>query len=933
MPQLHSPKLRCLATLVIIVSTILITGTLSVTELRAADAGKNQSEKLEPITVRFADPKVEEAPDFQRHVTPLMVRLGCNGRACHGSFQGRGDFQLSLFGYDFKYDHDAITAGDSPRVDLEDPEYSMIVYKPLDEDAHEGGQRFEENSWEHRVLLNWVKSGAKFEAKNISKIVRLEVTPEDILFSKQGDIEQLTAIAIWEDGTREDVTPLCRFTTNNEQVAKVDIDGKIESGSAGDTHVVVAYDKAVVAIPVIRPTTDLIGNKYPQVASNGKIDDLVVEKLQKLGIVPSAIANDEEFLRRLSLDMAGTLPTPQEITRFVADKSADKRAKKVEELLETPAYVAKWTTMLCDITGNNDAQLTNVSPVRTGPSQEWYDWIERRVKANTPYDEIVEGFVLARSRNPGDSYKEYCEEMSDLYREGDSFADRDTMTHYWARRDFRQPEDRAIGFAYAFMGVRIQCAQCHKHPFDVWSKQDFDEFKTFFTQAQFLNAPRKSKDESDKSFAQYQKIVKALDLDKELRGNQQRREFGNKLKEGKTVPFPELVLNPIRPKVTFKKTKDPKTKKTKSEKIVTYPTARLLGEAEIKLNEHDDIRSPVMEWLRKKDNRYFSKAFVNRIWASYFNVGIVEPADNLALGNPPSNEALLDYLAQGFVESGYDMKWVHREIVNSATYQRTWKPNDTNRLDFHNFSRAIPRRLPAEVAYDIVSQATSNDELFATYHDDVEGRTLSIPGTRPSGKTGSAAYGLQVFGRSLRESNCDCDRSMEASLLQTVYLQNDSDVLNKISGKLGWVDQLARELKPEQTKAKFKVDSLVKQIINYRKQMQAGYKKLAQSRKAGNKAQIKSMQKRLDSAKPKLAALESKLKEAKAEVAAASAPMDDKDAASIVEQAYLRTLSRKPTQEELNRSLDYFQESKDPVEGARDLLWVLLNTKEFIVNH
>ena len=174
---------------------------------------------------------------------------------------------------------------------------------------------------------------------------------------------------------------------------------------------------------------------------------------------------------------------------------------------------------------------------------------------------------------------------------------------------------------------------------------------------------------------------------------------------------------------------------------------------------------------------------------------------------------------------------------------------------------------------------------------------------------------------------------MEASLLQTVYLQNDSDVLNKISGKLGWVDQLARELKPQQTQTQAKINSMVKQVTNYRKQMQAGNKKLAQYRKTGDKAKIKSMQKRIDAAKPKLAALEKKIKDARAEIAAANAPMDDKDAATLVEQAYLRTLSRKPTQEELNRSLDYFQESKDPVEGARDLLWVLLNTKEFIVNH
>ncbi|MFI4876478.1 MAG: DUF1553 domain-containing protein, partial [Blastopirellula sp. JB062] len=233
----------------------------------------------------------------------------------------------------------------------------------------------------------------------------------------------------------------------------------------------------------------------------------------------------------------------------------------------------------------------------------------------------------------------------------------------------------------------------------VWSKQDFDDFKTFFAQARLTRQPRRN----DSDYQEYQAILKELDVSGK-NGGELRRNIARKLREGETVPFPEVILLPTA--AAFRQANRGNRKRNMPKPDMM---ANILGEAAVDLSRVEDIREPLMNWLRRDTNPYFAKAFVNRVWAAYFNVGIVDPVDDLSLGNPPSNGPLLDYLAAGFIQSGYDMKWLHREITTSETYQRTWRPNETNRLDFRNFSRAIPRRLPAEVAYDIVAQATTND--------------------------------------------------------------------------------------------------------------------------------------------------------------------------------------------------------------------------------
>lgn len=867
---------------------------------------------LQPITERYKSADVQEVPNFQKHVVPLFGRLGCNGRACHGSFQGRGGFRLSLFGYDFKADHEQLFSKDSPRVNVEKPLESLIIAKPIDADMHEGGKRYDKDSWQYHVIRRWIEGGAKWDEAGIQKLATLQVTPSEIEFSKAGQTVQMKAIAVWADGSKEDVTPLCRFQSNDEQVAKIEPNGVVTSNEKGDTHIVLFYDKAVIPVPVIRPVSDLVGDKYPATPTPSKIDELVVAKLKKLGVVQSEVCTDAEFLRRVSLDLTGTLPTADEVRSFLNDSSADKRQKKVDELLQSAAYSAWWTTKLCDYTSNNDEKLNNVGIGGRGiVSQDWWDWIHKRVADNMPYDQLAAGIILGKSRQPGESYLAYCEAMSKIGRhdDGRTYAERETMPYYWARTNIRQPEEKAISFAYSFMAVRIECAQCHKHPFDQWSKDDFDQFKRFFSYVTYnQGGVRGNSNSEDKKM--YDQLVADLKLDegKYKNNNEKRRYLEEQLKEGKTVPYPELVVNsPKRGEAPRRGKNRPAPSATPANK------ARMLGGEEFDLASLEDTREPLLNWLRDKNNPYFARAFVNRVWANYFNVGIVSPTDDQNLANAPSNKPLLEYLTKAFIDSGYNMKSLHREIINSRTYQLSWHTNETNQLDDRNFSHAVPRRLPAEVAYDAVHSATVSDARANSMRSEIKGRAIAIAGAnaRTNNQNNGPNFALSVFGRSTRETNCDCDRSMDASLLQTVYLQNDTETRARIEARDSWVSQVVKGA----AKDKSSDEDLSAQI-------KSAERRLERFKKQGDAAQIERAEKLLV-----------KLKGDGADQQKSSDKVEPDAVKPLVETAYLRSLSRFPTSEELATATQYVVDDGSLTNGLQDLVWALVNTKEFIVNH
>ena len=997
-----------------------------------------------------------------------------------------------------------------------------------------GGAATSLGSWEHHVLLKWIQSGAAGVKPGDPTLARLEVRPAEIRFAKKGEKVALRAIAHWTDGTSEDVTPLCRYQSNDEQIAKIDTTGNVTAVEPGDSHVVAFYDAGVTPVPVMQPVSDVVGNKYPAVPTPTEIDRLVVQKLRKLGIVPSDVCTDAEYLRRVSLDLTGTLPTADEVVKFLADQSPDKRQKKVDELLERPTYVAWWTTRLCDLTGNTDRSLANITPVNTKlASEEWYDWIEKRVRQNVPYDKLVAGIVLATSRPLGQTYTEYSDEMTALYRKtpAGNYADHAGLTHFWARRNIAQPQQKALSFAYTFLGIRIQCAECHKHPFDQWTQDDYKDFTKFFSRVRYGANPEDAAERKELNDALHLDAKKLVDI---------RREYPRLIAEGKTLPFDELFVTPLRtrgslmaqrpgalrpqgkgkakpkdakgtkakmadasrprkplaaqkPQVAGKTTKPivaqadekktadgkaratakndsakkdvaksdatkndakspskkpaerkplvalrpgqkppaaAKVAKRKQPQPVQDGTARLLGAGAVDLTKYDDPRTPLMDWLRAKNNRFFARAFVNRVWANYFNVGIVNPPDDLSLANPPSNAALLDYLANGFIKHNYDMKWLHREITSSRTYQMSWKPNATNRLDQRNFSHAVLRRLPAEVAYDAVRQATSSDQAVAGMQADCSDRAIGIAGSTRRGGRAISPYALGLFGRSVRESNCDCDRSNEPSLLQTVFLRNDNEMLSLVSNpRTGWIAQIASELQPKPTgkprpaakkasgSAKMKMtasdkdvakkdtikkdtakkdtakkdtvrkDTVKKQPANdgvktvlaksdttasdtnkketvkkdsatkdvakkdapkkdaknvadrkgdtlapeqKAKRIAQLTARLQKAQEAGEARQVKLLTLRLE----ELKRLPTKARPAAVAVGVMKpsqlALSKKKD---LIRTVYLRTLSRYPKDQESERALAYLNGSDNVYSGLRDLVWAIVNTEEFIVNH
>jgi hypothetical protein len=781
-------------------------------------------------------------PDFQKHVVPLFGRLGCNGRACHGSFQGKGGFRLSMFGYDFKADRDSLMDPESPRVDLNSPDDSLLLNHPTSEE-HGGGVRFNKKDWQWKLLRSWIANGG-VGVETPQKLRQLHVTPIEIAFDQTNATSSLRAIAEWEDGSVEDVTKLARFQTNDEAIATVSPDGQVTAISAGDTWIVTTYDNAVIATQVFLPLPGngslvdgslVDGSLVDGSAETSEIDRLIGAKLNKLRIQPSENSSDTEFLRRVSLDVAGTLPTPEEIRQFVADPKPDKRQLKIDELLESKAYVQWWSMWLSDLTGCN-SQYLGSTDMNSPAADQWNAWIHRRVEDNVGWDQIAAGLLLATSRRPGQNYEEYTAEQSMHLRrkEPTDFTALDQPMHYyWFRSNNQLPADRALSFGYVFLGVRLQCAQCHKHPFDQWSKEEFDDFTQFFTRVKTGVAP-------DAQAARAHLSTK-LGVPTKLDTAALRRQMYLRVSaEGLPIPWNEVWIQPP-------------TGKPQPAKILGGPT--------LDLDHYGDPREPLVAWLLNEDNPYFARTFVNRVWARYMGVGIVDPPDDFNRANPPSNPQLLDWLAKEFVARKYDIRWLHRTITNSLAYQRSWRPTDSNRQDRRNFSHALIRRLPAEVTIDGILQATSRNDRNRSWRGDLTGRKIS---QHPrSIQTRGIDFSLLVFGKPLRTTNCDCERQMQPTLLQSLYTRNDSEMMQWLNRPDGWLVEVTK-------------------------------------------------------AAPKLAAPEL---------------AEDNAWREFIDEAYLRTLSRLPSESEQTIAQTSIQEAPNIKDGLEELLWALLNTREFQTNH
>jgi len=754
--------------------------------LLASVAAPATGSELGSPSQRWSKDGAGGTPSFVKHVVPLLNKAGCSTRSCHGSFQGQNGFRLSLFGYDPELDHRELTVdeGDGARVDAKHPDRSLALRKPLTEVEHDGGERFENQSWQHRLLRAWIAGGAEYDAKSAPHLDSLTLSPSEVrLDAKRPEQKmRLRAVAAWSDGTREDVTSLSTFETNDESVATVSEDGVISVEGTGDTSIVATYAGGVVTSQVLVPNEPQ--HPFPEYPPKNRVDQLVAAKLQKVGIHPSGLSSDAQFMRRAYVDVIGTLPSAAEVRRFLADDSPGKRARLIDRLLARPEYAAYWATIFSDWTGNNQHNINTWFKT----SWLWQDWLRDKLARNVPYDALVGGIVTATSRE-GRPLEEYLAEnravsknIEDKYSYDDgTYARRKTLDQYWLKRMADPDKGMATRTANAFLGVQIQCAECHKHPFDRWTQDDFEGFVSIF------------------------RTVKVTALD------------GTKY-EGGRRDYDKIAVYPGIDK--------------RYRKIVCEHPPKILGGTEVPYVEgQQDPRVELWEWMRSPDNPYFGPNIANRLWEHYFGRGIVDPVDDFSAANPPSNPALLDWLAEDFIEHGFDLKHLHRRILNSRTYQLTHLPNETNRADQRNFSHALVKRMPAEVALDAIVQVTGTELRFNRY--------AAPPGTRAIGlatamRYGDSEYFLDIFGRPEREQTCACERSTDAALAQALYLINDDDIHSRVADPDGRLTRLLKEM-PEDSE---RIEELYLTVLNRypseeERQTLLGYVNDAPSREAG----------------------------------------------------------------------------------------------------
>lgn len=716
--------------------------------------------------------------DFERHVMGLFSKAGCNNGSCHGSFQGKNGFRLSLFALDPDKDYAALTREiQGRRIDPINPDNSLILQKAAGLIRHEGGTRFTKDSWQYQIFRQWIRDGAP-RSKGTGEIADIQLSPREYVFARPGQTVKVTVTAKFADGSAEDITPFADFRVQDDAVARVSALGEVTAIKPGDSGFVVLYRGKVSAARILVPTETAGERKYPDPVNY--VDREVFAKLRQLNVMPSEVAGDAEFLRRVTIDVTGALPTPDEVRSFLADTSPDKRTKKVEELLVHPRHAALWATKFSDITGNNTLALEQPQDMQIKRSQMWHDWFRVRLERNVPYDQIVKGVLTATSLD-GKKPEEWIEQVKKVEAEAAKFdtseyVKRDTLDLFWRRQQQVQTIEWGEKVAAAFLGVRLECAQCHKHPYDRWTQADYRAFANLFAGVTFngRNGPCSSAE-----------VKKLLDAE-----NAERTKAAQG-KNNQLVQVREMYVASPQANKRFPLLNNPDTNKPLEPKAPAGP--------EFHFAPGKDLRAELFGWMRSPDNPFFARSFVNRIWGHYFGVGLVDPVDDFSQANPPTNPRLLDALAKDFVEHNYDIRHIERTILLSRTYQNSSVPNETNRFDKVNFARGYVRPMLAEVVVDVVNDALGTSETYnlggggkGDAAKALDGRRMTEIGSSRV-NNGNLAYALRIFGRPPRTTACDCERAMEPALPQTLFRMTDSSIIQKLQAKDNRVNKLLKD--------------------------------------------------------------------------------------------------------------------------------------------
>jgi hypothetical protein len=730
-----------------------------------ARAAGGQSATLSVTVERFGS---VDPVNFPNQVVPVFTKNGCNGGGCHGKLSGQNGFRLSLLGFEPREDYEhLVREARGRRLFPAAPENSLLLTKATAATPHGGGKRLEPASDDYRLVVRWIQQGMPYGKDTDPAVSRIEVFPKERTLSRGGG-QQLVVLATYTDGSVHDVTRGALFEPNDKNLGEADETGLVRVfDQPGDVAVMVRYQSRVA---VFRATVPLGAPVETLPPARNFIDELVFAKLKKVGMPPSEVCDDGTFLRRVTVDLAGRLPTPEEARAFLADTSPDKRDRCIDRLLDSADYADyfanKWSSVLRN--KRDDAKDLR-------GSYAFHAWIRDALLTNKPYDRFVREILAASGdveQNP-------------------------PVVWY---REVKEPNKELEDAAQLFLGMRLQCAQCHHHPYEKWSQQDYYGLAAFFSRVG-------------------------------------RKPSG--------TPGEEVVFH----RRGGASATNPKTKQS------VKPTP--LGLAALDLPVDDDPRLALVDWLTSKDNPFFARSLVNRYWKHLMARGLVEPEDDMRETNPPTNPELLDALAAHFVKSGFDLKDLLRTVCRSNVYQLSATPNAHNAVDRQYFSRYYPKRLNAEVLLDAVNGIAGAQSKF----DNLPEGTRAVQ--LPDNAFNAANYFLQVFGRPESSSACECERSADASLAQTLHLINAKDIQEKLAADAGRASQLAADAA------------------------------------------------RADDAK--------------------------------VEDLYLRAFARKPTADESAAARAYVEKTvagkadKD-VKAARkaayeDLIWVLINTKEFSFNH
>ncbi len=698
--------------------------------LRVTPAGRVIPLKNGSTTLRITDGalfrevgvKIQgcEAPipiHFANQIVPIFTKLGCNSGGCHGKASGQNGFKISLLGYEPDVDYIAIVKeGRGRRVFPAAPEASLLLTKATGQSPHGGGKRLEMDSDEYKLLRRWIASGIPVGEATEPVVKRIQIVPEQRVLSRDST-QQFAVLAHYTNGRIEDITRRAQYESNETTIATVDPAGLVATHKIpGEAAIMARYQEYVTVFRATVPRSETpVDFTFPQ---QTLVDKHTAAKWKSLALTPSALSTDEQFLRRVSIDLTGTLPDPKRVSEFLADTRPNKRQVIVDELLDSAEFGYLFASKWADILRVKRSGDTN----RAQGTFSFHGWIRQAMQDDMPFDQFSRAVISAT---------------------GDEKSNPPAL---WTK-SITQPEQFVDDTAQVFLGQRLACAQCHHHPYEKWSQDDYWSLAAFF-------------------------------------GRIGRKEItlpGEYL--GQPVKTTLVVTNPSG------SVANKRTNKSAPIKALDAPA--------IEVSEDEDPRQKLADWMTSPTNPFFAKAVANRYWAHFFGRGIVDPLDDMRVTNPPTNPELLDALSQDFVKNGFSLKHLIRTIVNSRTYQLSSTPSETNMADKQNFARYYPRRMSAEILHDAVCQLSDSPAAFGGLPQDklAPKRAIMLPDESYS------SYFLDVFGKPQRISACECERVGEANLAQALHLLNSDDIQGKVARVGGRADTLAtKDKRPDDQK-------------------------------------------------------------------------------------------------------------------------------------